>query len=394
MNQTEKVYIQLISNSIYDEHKFIDLSEIQLEELVKLSKLHKNVGLVYSALIKQEKVPANIINIFEKGFYTEMMVYSKRTTVFQMVLEELNKNHIKHIIVKGISYANCYKQREFRTMGDMDLIISSDEIEKADKVLRKLGGQFNYECSNDKVHSYKINHTFIEIHTSIGYAGDFNTFYDYEKYFKKAIDESVCMENFTYEFSSYYKIMYAIFHTAKHFYDSGCGVRMLTDIAVLWDVYRPQIDKERLWEDLEEMKLKKFARHLFIICKKWFDIEIEGIGIDMEQMEKAEDYILSGGVFGYQQILSDTTQIVKQKGNHMVIKMFQWAFPSYSHMREHSNWFQDKPAVLLPIAYLERIVRNARERGGIVPWIESLKKGSKEKEIQRNIIDIMGLTNE
>lgn len=63
-------------------------------------------------------------------------------------------------------------------------------------------------------------------------------------------------------------------------------------------------------------------------------------------------------------------------------------------MKAHSNWFKDKPPILLPIAYGERFMRNAKERGGVIPWIKSLKQGNKEKEIQKNIINIMGLTNE
>ena len=96
---------------------------------------------------------------------------SKRTTVFEMVLKELNQQNIKHIIIKGMSYAKCYKNSEFRTMSDMDLVISPNDIDKADRILSELGGRLIYERSNDKVHYYKIKNTIIEIHTSIGYAG-------------------------------------------------------------------------------------------------------------------------------------------------------------------------------------------------------------------------------
>ena len=49
MNRTEQIYIQLISNSIKDEHKPIDWTGFDEKQLVLLSKLHKNVGLVYGA---------------------------------------------------------------------------------------------------------------------------------------------------------------------------------------------------------------------------------------------------------------------------------------------------------------------------------------------------------
>lgn len=47
MNQTERIYIQLIANSITDIHKEIDMSGIEENVLVELCKLHKNTGLIY-----------------------------------------------------------------------------------------------------------------------------------------------------------------------------------------------------------------------------------------------------------------------------------------------------------------------------------------------------------
>lgn len=393
MNQTERIYIQLIANSIKDTHKKIDMSGIEENVLVELCKLHKNTGLIYGALMNQKDVPQKILDTFEKGFFTEMMIYSKRTTVFELVLKELNQQKIKHIIIKGMSYAKCYKNSEFRTMSDMDLMIARNDIDKADRILSELGGRFVYEKSNDKVHYYKIKNTIIEIHTSIGYAGSFNRTFNYERYFKKAVDESVCQKECTYEFSPHYKVVYAIYHMAKHFCEGGCGVRMITDLAVLMEFYRQEINMEMLWGDLERMHLEKFATNLYTICRTWFGVETGKTNYDSKNMETVETYIISGGVFGHDTILRDSVQISKQQGSGL-IKIFRWAFPSYCHMREYSLWFKEKPAVLLPVAYLERFIRNARERGGILKWLRKLEQGNKANEIQKNILEMMGLENE
>lgn len=394
MNRTQQVYIQLISNSINDKHKQIDLKEVDEKQLVRLCKFHKNTGLIYGALIRQKNVPQNLLAIFEKGFYTEMMVYSRKMTIFGMVLDALNKNHIKHIVLKGMSYAKCYRQSEFRTMTDMDLVVSPKEIQKVDEILRDLGGEFHYECSDDYVRCYQMNKITVEIHTSAGYSKYFHKNYDYEAYFRDAIEESICIRDDTYEFLPYYKIVYAIFHTAKHFYESGCGVRMLTDVAVLVDYYKDDVDLRQMWIDLEEMGLQKFTISLFAICKKWFGLETELLSESMEektaedihfqteQMEKAEDYILSGGVFGHRNALGDMGEISHRNGKNDLTKMLKWAFPSYRHMRAHSDWFKNKPAVLLPVAYVERFIRNANERGGLIQWGKNLRKEKKRRKFR------------
>ncbi len=393
MNQTERIYIQLIANSITDIQKEIYMSGIEENVLVELCKLHKNTGLIYAALMNQKNVPQQILETFEKGFFAEMMIYSKRTTVFEMVLKELNQQNIKHIIIKGMSYAKCYKNSEFRTMSDMDLVISPNDIDKADRILSELGGRLIYERSNDKVHYYKIKNTIIEIHTSIGYAGSFNRTFNYEKYFEKAVDESVCLKKYTHEFSTHYKIVYAIYHMAKHFCEGGCGVRMITDLAVLMEFYRKEINMEALWDDLEEIHLEKFAMNLYTICRTWFGLETGKMNYTSNNMETVENYIISGGVFGHDAVIRDSVQISKQKGIGL-IKIFRWAFPSYSHMREYSLWFKEKPAILLPAAYLERFIRNTRERGGILKWQRKLVQGKRANKIQKNIVEMMGLENE
>lgn len=394
MNDTEQIYIQLVASGINETHGEINFSKVQLEQLVSLCKLHRNAGIVYHGLIKQENVPQNMIEVFEKGFYTEMMIYSKRMIVFQMVLDALNRQKIKHIIVKGMSYAKCYPQTEFRTMGDLDLIICENDIQRADNVLEELGGQLNYESSNQKIHHYILRKYHIELHTSIGYAGRFYQAYNYETYFQAAIQNSVCIDGYTYEFAPYYKVIYGIFHIAKHFYESGCGVRMLTDVAVLMKYYKSQIDMERLWKDLEAMRLKEFAQNLFSICREWFGLETDGLDSSLKNKDIVEEYILSGGVFGHDNDLGDAMQIGMQNGKYRYIKIFKWAFPGYRHMREYSQWFKDKPAILLPIAYMERFIRNARERGGIAAWIKQLKKANREKKVQENILKSVGLSNE
>ena len=150
---------------------------------------------------------------------------------------------------------------------------------------------------------------------------------------------------------------------------------------------------ERLWDDLEQMNLKKFAENLFAICYKWFEIEPAGLGDYLQDMEIVESYIISGGVFGHNAVLGDSVQILKQQGTG-IKKILKWAFPSYAHMREYSIWFKEKPTVLLPVAYIERFFRNAKERGGILKWMGRLIRANKTKAIQKNIVEIMGLEND
>lgn len=390
MNRNEAAYIQLISNCINDECRPIDLKHVETDSLVELCKLHRNVSIIYSALQKQKTAPKEMIEIFKKGFYTEMLMQSKKMTVYNTVTEALNNNRIKHIVVKGVSFAKCYPFEEYRTMGDIDFVVE-EKSEQVKIIMEGLGAEFLYERSSDKVDNYRLKGIDIEIHKSIGYAGNFNRKYGLEQYYKSAIKDSILLDKYTYEFAPYYKLTYAIFHIAKHFYDSGCGVRMITDLTVIAKRYRNQIDWNRLWKDLESIGLKLFAKNLFCICNDWFDLGIDLGDYHLDNIEKVEDYILTAGVFGYNNVSKDVTQIRKQKKGSYIASIITWAFPSYKTMREHSDWFKDKPAVLLPVAYIERIIRNAKERGGLICWLKNIASGKRENDYHNNILEIMEL---
>jgi hypothetical protein len=402
MNKTEISYIQLISNAINEKNTEIDFTGVNEKELIDLCRLHRNAGLVYSALITQNNAPDHMVKVFRQGFHIEMMRYSKRTTVFLQVLEMLNKQQIKHIIVKGMSYASCYPAKELRTMGDLDVIVRSEDIARVDKHLVDMGGRLVEDASNKKIHYYEIKGTNIEIHTSIGYAGCFNRKYDYEKYFECAIKESVQINNYTYEFNPYYKMVYAIWHIAKHFHDRGCGIRLITDFAVLIKAYGEGIDIERLWQDLSNMGLENFTKHLLFFTNRWFLIDLckntdkeyssdKKAILTAEETDVVENYILKSGVFGHGNVSGDVAQIRKSGNPNYIISVFKWAFPSYSMMREISPWFRSKPAVLLPAAYIERALRNAKERGGFLRWFKKIKSGKKENIKHNYILKIMEL---
>ena len=391
MNKTEQVYIQLISNSINQKDKPISFENVSLEQMIDLCKLHRNTGLVYASMKNQKNVPAKMLKVFEQGFYVEMMTYSKRMTNFNIVLEELNKRSIPHIIVKGLTYAECYPQKELRTMGDMDLIIEVKYQNCVKKIFESLDGEYQFDQSSKKGLNYKLNNTVFEIHNTIGYAGSFNKGYDYEEYFKNAIKEKKLIKENTYEFSPYYKLIYSIFHIAKHFYESGCGVRMITDMTILIKKYYDIIDKEKFATDLKKMGLYDFALRLFSLCNKWFDLGKTEYLKDFHDINIIESYIISGGIFGYNSISADVVKIRKQKNSSYFVSLLKWAFPTYSEMKEHSLWFKDKSPLLLPVAYVERYVRNVKKRGGAVKWIKGIFRGKNENSNQRKILNIMRL---
>ena len=60
-------------------------------------------------------------------------------------------------------------------------------------------------------------------------------------------------------------------------------------------------------------------------------------------------------------------------------------------MRKYYKWFENKPAILLPAAYVGRMVHGLRMRGGVVKGISVTGQTKKDYETHKEIVSKMGL---
>lgn len=392
MNYTEKVYINLISGCINDEDTIdVDFSNVGLSQLIALCKMHNNVSVIYHGLKKAKTAPKEFLDIFEKGFYTEMLVYSKRTTILNMIIEALNKNDIRHIIFKGQSIARLYPGEELRTMSDIDFLIEEENMDKAQKIMEGFNAVFNFEGSDEYSKIYKVETVNVELHSRIAFNETLAGKYNFEKYFGNPFEHTELVEKQTYMFKPEYNLIYVLYHIAKHFFYNGCGVRMITDLAVIINAYGDNLNWNWIWEQLDKIGLRKYSEKIFSLCNYWFSTKVPNIDYNFDNIDVIADYIISGGVFGFKNVDVDTGNIRRKNGNNYFVSILKWAFPSYKSMKEHSMWFKDKPSILLPVAYVERFVRNATIRGSVVKWLKSVYSGKAKSDKHDNLLKIMEL---
>lgn len=394
MNYTQKCYINFIAVAINEKKgKDINFDSIDLNELIALSSNQKNPAMVYVGL-KYYDVPKKMNDVFLSGLHVSSLAYSKRFSVMNMVTELFEKKQIRHIIVKGTTIAKYYPAPELRTMDDVDFVINFCDKEKAEKTLIENGAIQDAEGSDKYNSSWKYKGQNIELHYRLGYHAHFNFEYDYEKFFEDIWENIDKIENETYELNFSYSFIYNIFHLAKHFYKSGCGVRMITDISLMIKNAEEKTNWNAIFEKLDSIGLKGFAICILRICREWFGIKLPDIGIAWEKVEcpvKIQDYILHAGVFGFSNVSEDISSIRTSSEHGYTRGFLKWAFPSYRHMKTYSPWFQNKPAILLPVAYIERMLRNAKERGGMVRWIKALRKGKNSNDYHNEILEMMEL---
>lgn len=334
---------------------------VDWEKIYNLASIHSLGGALYLAIQKLEEVDKpepSIINKFKSDFFYTTYRYEEQEKAYHEIVNQLNKEKIKHLFFKGIVIREYYPVKQMRTQGDIDFLVYKEDQDKVKKIFTDLG----YKNFSTKWHDkYKKGKLIFECHDKL-INNEINSKADYFEYFKNAWQYAQPKENsYTYELDMNFHLVFLIAHIAKHFYEKGAGVRLILDIAVIINKYGSTLNFQQIWRQLEEIKLDLFAKHIFDLCERWFGVRIPGMLFKMDRSTFIEmsKYILEGGTFGYSNnniaIGALRKEYSKTKStNHIKFKaLLGKIFLSFDIMREKYPILKKHP-YLLVFAWIHR----------------------------------------
>ena len=388
MDIEEKSFINILS-SYLNGTMFIPSENIQWNKIYELSKLHNLTFAVYMAL-KNSNVQTNseILEKFRINFLLGIKYAVIQEATAKNLIDIFNANNISHIIFKGLVIREFYIHKESRSMGDIDIIIKHVDREKTHKLLLNNGFMFDEAASHKEVFNYSKNGVCFEIHTSI-ISSNIADKYDLITYFADNFKYAINIENNTYEFTPEHHFIYLMAHMAKHFKFSGCGVRLLLDIPFFVKHYR-NLNWNYIKTELDSLGLLDFTKIILQICEKWFKMPVpKKLKQDTanRDTEEIENYIISGGVFGYHNRNIDSIRIGAENNSYYLRlkNMLKLVFPSYEKLTERYVWANKMPKWSLPVAWIRlwwyRVFVNKENSMSRV--LNALKAGDDAKEHNR-----------
>lgn len=395
MSDSAKNFIKLLSS-------YLNNNEIQLynpdwNEIFEIASIHDLCGILY-ANINSKKICANkeIMKKLETMFVSTIRYSTVQEITLQNLIKILSDNKIRHILFKGTVLKDYYPDKELRSMGDIDIVIDNENQKAIHDILIEKGFEFDELASHKSVRNYIKNNVCFEIHSQIIEKNLFDDI-DYISYFNDNFGNAVLIKDYTYEFNYEYHFLYIMVHMAKHFKFSGCGVRMLLDVAVFvkhlsnvlkWDV----IEKE-----LSVLGLERFSANIFELCKKWFNVVIPIFDFETDESEVnlIGDYIIDGGVFGYNGKNVDALRFIENDETFAckLKNILRMVFPSYEHLKSRYVWFENVPKCLLPLGWLRfwwfRVIKNRENNVG---RIKNAFRDNEDASIHNKLLNIAGLS--
>lgn len=375
------------------------LTEEEWKQLYHLGHLHQINPIVLemsSKLPGFEELPAEFQVSWKREAMMTVISQARRTSAFLALYEEMNRQDLYPLVIKGAVCRNLYPQPDFRMSSDEDILVKKEDLKKLDHFLLERGFQKEEEITGlDLEHLHEItyrnnaNELYLEVHFTLfpeesGAYGHFN--FLFEEPFTHAVDVEIEGKRVkTLSYTDHF--LYLLCHSVKHFLHSGFGVRQLFDILLFAEKYGDKIDWEQIITMTKEQHIYIFLIHLFDIGRKelGFDMEKTGypepIAEDLDSEDLLSD-LLAAGVFGkssMERIHSSNITLAAADREKQTGGVMASLFPNRSYMEKKYEYVK-KHGWMLPIGWMQRIIEYLR-KGKEIDNKKVLEMGSQRVEM-------------
>ena len=134
MNLVQKQFVGFVKGAINEEKIYINKKEIlDWEKIIDLADQHQVGGLIYSALSQEAKdsIDKELLEYWKRNVFMSGVIQQRHIKEVERVLKAFNDANVEVLVLKGLVIRDLYPNPSLRTMGDSDLLVKSEEYEKA-----------------------------------------------------------------------------------------------------------------------------------------------------------------------------------------------------------------------------------------------------------------------
>ena len=351
MNEVRETLFSILTDYIHQSKS--ERSLIDEDKLAELSRIQGIGGIIY----KQTRIPE-----LSSDYFNCIYQHQNRIGLINEIINLFAENEIPSFIVKGPIIAEYYPDPFLRTMGDVDIIVHPNNMDKAASILELAGYHFDKnEFQREFEWHFSKNRFHFELHHALLYKERVNND-EYVKYFDKCWDWVK-----SNKLNSSFHFLYVILHMRKHFLNGGIGIRFFIDLAMLSksnDIDWPYVKRELL-----KLKLLSFTIICFGLCQEWFGIKnpFEDASLTNEFICDAKNMVITNGIFGNignPNVIKATNLLRKynEEDEYKSVKtrkavyVLHTLFPPYKDIICNNTYkFVKGRPFLLPIAWIYRI---------------------------------------
>lgn len=279
--------------------------------------------------------------------YCAALHYSERQRIaLDELLSAFKQVGVDHMPLKGCGLKDLYPSPEMRTMGDVDILIRTEQYEeKIVPVMERLGFERGVESDHELI--WRKDALLVELHKRL--IPSYNK--DYFAYYGDGWQLATVCDGTRFAMSREDEFVYLFTHFAKHYRDGGIGCRHLADLWLFKRAYAP--NEEEVRTKLERLGLLKFYHNIVRVLAVWFEL-----GKGDERTEHITDFVCSSGSWGTHGA-HVVAAVVREKQNDETAaqarrkRAIRLLFPSLADMKQKYPVLKRLP-ILLPGCWVLR----------------------------------------
>lgn len=277
MNKNDSALIEILSFSIRGKRMdAAKLKAINWDKVLNQAAAHDVQALLYIPLKELQLGSYSCIgykNLLKRITIQTIARSMRQNKEVSKVIQALKEEDIPVVAFKGIVLKDLYPYPELRTMGDIDLIVPKEFINRSSEIIEKLG---YYEDQPDEkcIHFAHKDNLSIELHWELLNHRNFKKeMHGFEKeIWNNIIPARVCGVDI-YTLGKIDHLLYLCMHMIFHIKNGGFGLRQLCDFVL----YTESVSKTINWEELlnrsEELGIGNFVSAIFEVSNQLFGLE-------------------------------------------------------------------------------------------------------------------------
>ena len=360
-------------------------AECDAEKLADIIVRQSLVTLVYPVIERQTAASWQLAREKLKPVYDrELHKGMVQEYEIQTLLDDMERDGIDCLPMKGWIMRNYYPNPLMRSMGDLDVLLKDMDSEKMQKWMEARGYEVVHSKQTFHDEYIKPPYMYVELHHELIDKLDLQP------------PEIAWLDRMTpsfwqdgslaegkkhqYQLSDELFYIHHISHFYKHFTRLGVGIRPVIDLYFLLTKKSDTLDWNYINKQLKELHLYDFSEKMKMISWACFQ---EKRPLD-EQTMLVVRYLTGSGLYGDQLIRESLSIANDQYGSkNVAVRMLKRCFLPLKQMKNQYSCLYRYP-ILLPVCWLRRIARivflqNEKMR------VIGISKHAESEEIQENI---------
>ena len=286
------------------------------EEVYRLATEQSVLGLILAGLEHSDvKLPQMLL----LQWIGEAQIIEQRNKEMNAfiaeLIEELRKNDIYVLLVKGQVVAQCYEKPLWRCSGDVDLLLSNDNYQKAKSTLIPIADEVANENTTTKHQALVMNGFDVELHGKMPFKLSMRVEHGIDDvledlFVRGNVKSWDCNGTQVFLPSPDNDVILVFTHFLHHFFIEGVGLRQICDWCRLLYTYRDTLNYELLESRIRKMGLMTEWKAFYNLASRYLgmpDLDSE-LTIHDSRFDKKADRImklvLESGNFGHNKDLS------------------------------------------------------------------------------------------